>query len=206
MQWRSSGERSWTGLAACVAVVAMVGCTEHQTTAGSEGLLPFKGQLTNDRPWSLLDATKRRPVLLVFLNDEPASRQAVPYAQLVQRATENRLQVMFVVPASNNDATVSKKGVQLVGPEIQAKVAKWGVKDPVLPDYGGVIGRNNRITTFPTFIVVGRRGNQDVRAEGLTRESLSQVLEGAGRVTRRATPQIDLDALPSSGSAGTLSR
>jgi len=152
--------------------------------------------LANDKPWSLMDTLKNDPVMVVFIDDEPLSRQAAPYASLIQRAVNNRMKVQFVVPAPNREADVTQKGLRPLGPEMQARAKAIGIENPVLPDYGGVIARNNNIARFPTWLVMGRDGNAAARVEGLSQEGMTKVLEGAGEVTGRPIPQIDLSALP----------
>lgn len=166
-----------------LAATFLTGCTLGPGT-GKPLAPPFSGRETSDRFHSMLDITKRRQLLVVFVapdckQGEAGMRNAL---KLQQAVGEGNLAVLAVVaiPVSAFDSWRAKNKPPI----------------PSIPDADRRIMQVYKAEISPTFQLIGRGGTLESKFEGLDALQMEALGKAIGAPPEKAS-------LESSSSSGT---
>lgn len=181
----------WIGIVGCAATLA--GCYVPPSLPPGAEAPPFRGKAQDKEHYSLLDLTRRGPVVVAFLSRDGArTAESLDYLGLFAKAYGGRASLIGVLDVDE--------------PGLSAWAGERSLSFPVIPDVDGSIARKYGVEMSPTLVLVGRNGALVERWTGLSRDHLRALNEALGKQLSRPPAGIAVDNAPAAASPGDLIR
>jgi peroxiredoxin len=161
----------------------LVGCYVPPKLPPGVEAPPFKGKGQDGEHYSLLDLTRRGPVLAIFFDFKgTASKDGLEYAKLFHKAYEGRAAVIGIVDLGE---TTFKDWVK-----------ERGAKFPVIPDPDLAIAGRYSVSRAPYAVLVGTNGGIIKRWPHMSRRSLEEINAALSKAIGEKSASIGIHNAP----------